>query len=376
MQQSTVHRHVGPRDFKPFVFSLDSAERNAQVAAFIPRLRELGIDGLTPGNVARMAAGTAMDDQEGTITTPSVVVPLQFLQSWLPGFVEIITQARNIDELVGMSTIGDWADEEIVQGTLEQLGTAVIYNDYTNVPLSSWNANWERRTIVRSEEGLSVGVLEEARAAKVQINSSEQKRGAATLALEIQRNYIGFYGFNGGNNRTYGFLNDPNLPAATVFPNGVSGNPLWSGKTFAEIQKDIRIMVVALRQQSGDQVDPEKVNMTLALATATVDYLSTTTDQGVSVRDWMTKAYPKIRVVSAPELNNAISGTSNEAYLYAESVQDTSTDDKRTWIQPVPAKFRLVGVEARAKGYKEDYSNATAGVLLKRPYAVVRRYGN
>jgi len=28
-----------------------------------------------------------------------------------------------------------------------------------------------------------------------------------------------------------------------------------------------------------------------------------------------------------------------------------------------------------AKAYEEDYSNATAGVLLKRPYAVVRYSG-
>lgn len=369
---SKVFRDVGPRDVRPFVFSMDAAERRAEVEAIVANARAFGIDGLTPANIGKMIA--AMDDLTGTITTPSVAVPLQFLQTWLPGFVEIVTAARNIDDLVGIMTAGSWEDDEVVQGTLEQTGTAVPYNDYTNVPLSSWNANWERRTVVRFEEGLQVGVLEEARAAKVNINSAEQKRGAATLALEIQRNRVGFYGFNNGANRTYGFLNDPNLPAASAFPNGVSTSPLWSTKTFAEIQKDIRLMIVAVRTASGNTVDPTKVNLTLALPTASVDYLSTTTDQGVSVQDWLTKAYPKIRVVSATELNAAVGGQ-NEAYLYAETVNDTSTDDKRTFSQIVPAKFRLVGVEAKAKGYKEDYSNATAGVLLKRPYAVVRRYG-
>ena len=373
---SKVHQHYEARGYKPFVFSMDAAEKAREVAAIIPQLRKFGIDGVTTRMVGLMIAGTAMDDQQPTITTPSVITPIQFLQEWLPGFIEVITQARNIDDLIGMSTVGDWDDEEVVQGVLEQLGTAVPYNDYTNVPLSSWNANFETRTVVRFEEGLRVGVLEEARAAKAQINSADQKRAAATLALEIERNYVGFYGFNGGNNRTYGFLNDPNLPSTTVFPNGAADSPLWSTKTFAEIQKDIRLMVVALRVQSGDIIDPEKVQMTLGLATAVVDYLTTTTDQGVSVRDWMTKAYPKIRVVSAPELNNAVGGDANEAYLYAESVPDTGTDDKRTWIQPIPAKFRLVGVQPGAKGYTEDYSNATAGAFLKRPYAVIRRYGN
>ena len=39
-------------------------------------------------------------------------------------------------------------------------------------------------------------------------------------------------------------------------------------------------------------------------------------------------------------------------------------------------KFRVLGVQQLAKGYEEDYTNATAGVLLKRPWAVTRWYGN
>jgi hypothetical protein len=44
-------------------------------------------------------------------------------------------------------------------------------------------------------------------------------------------------------------------------------------------------------------------------------------------------------------------------------------------LQVVPAKFKVLGVEQKAKGYMEDYSNATAGAMLKRPYAMVRYYG-
>jgi hypothetical protein len=44
-------------------------------------------------------------------------------------------------------------------------------------------------------------------------------------------------------------------------------------------------------------------------------------------------------------------------------------------VQVVPSKFQVLGVEKGAKGYKEDYSNATAGVFCKRPFAVVRRTG-
>jgi len=388
MLASKEIRAVGPRQVGGFRFSADAAERNREVAAMIPSLHMLGISGLSEGMANRMfrvamdagivpQAGIGMDaDLPGLVTTPSITVPIQFLQNWLPGLIGVITQARRADELMGISTAGKWEDEEIVQGILEQLGTAIPYGDTTNVPKSSWNTNWERRTVVRFEEGMSVGVLEEARASRAQINSSEQKRKAATNALEIERNYIGFFGFNNGNNRTFGFLNDPNLPAASAFPaTGTGSTTTWSTKTFLNICADIRGMISSLRTSTGDVVDPSQVDLTLAVATACVDYLSTTSDFGISVTDWLKDAYPRVRVKSAPELNNAISNQ-NACYLYAESVSDdVSTDDGRTWLQVVPAKFRMLGVEQRAKMYVEDYSNATAGAFLKRPYAVVRRYG-
>ena len=130
------------------------------------------------------------------------------MQAWLPNFVEIITAARRIDELVGLVNQGSWSDEEIVQGVLEKVGTAIPYGDLNSSPQTSWNLNYERRTIVRFEEGMTVGRLEEARAAAVRVSSPESKRSAAADALEIERNRIGFNGYISGANRTYGFLNE------------------------------------------------------------------------------------------------------------------------------------------------------------------------
>jgi hypothetical protein len=94
------------------------------------------------------------------------------------------------------------------------------------------------------------------------------------VALDIQRNRVGFVGYNGGANRTYGFLNDPSLPAYSNVPNGASASPTWASKTYLEIIADIRGMVQALRTQMGDNIDPAKDKMTLALATNVIEYLS------------------------------------------------------------------------------------------------------
>jgi hypothetical protein len=352
--------YLGPRQVKPLALVA------AQIAAAFPDLPLLGI-GMDERTVEKMMSG--MDAIEPTITTGSITTPIQFLQNWLPGFVKIITAARKIDDLVGISTSGSWEDEEVVQGVMELTGTSVPYGDFTNIPFSSWNANFERRTVVRFEEGMHVGKLEEARASRIRVDSGASKRESAALALEIQRNRVGFFGYNNGAGRTYGFLNDPSLPAYSNLPTGG-----WATATYLQITADIRSMVQALRTQSQDQIDPEKTDITLALASDVVDYLSTTSDFGNSVREWLTKTYPRVRIVSAPELNDA-NGGANVAYMYAESVEDQSSDDGRTFAQVIPSKFQVLGVQQTAKGYMEDYTNATAGIMCKRPYAVIRRSG-
>ena len=351
-----------------------SVQMSADDVADFAALGQLGIN--LPSKQVQAMANWAMDSgNQADVTSPSMTTPVQFLQNWLPGFVKVITAARKIDELVGITTTGSWEDEEIVQGILEPIGNALPYGDYSNVPLASWNTNFVRRTVIRFEKGIKVGMLEEARASRIRVSTSSEKRASAALSLEIQRNLVGFNGYNGGNNLTYGFLNDPSLPAyVTVAASGTGSSTLWSTKTFLQIVADIRVAAAQLQNQSQDTINPEDVELTLALPTISYQYLSVTSDFGISVRDWLNKTYPKLRVISAPQLN-AANGSANVFYLYAEHVEDGASDDSRTWVQVVPAKFQALGVEKMAKAYEEDYANATAGVLLKRPYAVVRYSG-
>lgn len=309
-----------------------------------------------------------------TISAGTIATPAQFLQNWLPGLVRTITTARRIDELVGISVGGEWSDEEVVQQVLEHTGSAVPYGDLTNIPLASWNPSYDRRTVVRFEQGFQVGRLEEDRTSRIpNINTAAEKRASAAMALEILRNRIGFYGYITGDGRTFGILNDPNLPPyATVATNGTTTQ--WPGKTFLQITADIREALGALQTQSGDNIDPERDRIVLAVSSNRFQYFTVTSDFGISVRDWLRSTYPNVRVVSVPEFNGA-NGGSNIFYLYAENVDDGSSDGGRTFDQIVPAKLQSLGVEQRAKSYIEDYTNATAGVMLKRPWAIVRRSG-
>ena len=365
MSAHQIRGFISGRDARP----LPASAMDARACAQYRELSRLGIN-LSDSDVAKMHAYGMDSTLTALTTTASIGTPVQFLQHWLPGFVEVMTAPRNIDLLIGMAAVGSWEDEEIVQGIKEATGKAAVYGDQTNIPLASWNANFERRTVVRFEQGFQVGQLEEARAARMNVNSGADKRAAAGQSLEINRNLVGFYGYNDGANRTYGFLNDPALPSYEA-----NIGPAWASATFLEITANIRAMVGRLITQSKGLVDPRKTSTTLALANAVVNTLSITNTLGTqSVADWMKQTYPMMRVESAPELDLA-NGGANVGYMYADSIADGGSDGGAVWLHAVPTKFQILGVEKTAKGYKEDFTNATAGAFLKRPFAVTRITG-
>ncbi len=369
-EPSVIHNHLDAVNCKPFKVGVDYDMDEMDILC-----KKIGI-GFGHGVGDGLINNYGMDSIQQPISNPSLSVPVQFLQNWLPGTVNAITAARKADELIGISTMGAWEDEQIVQEYLELSGSPVPYGDTTVIPLANWNLNFITRTVVRFELGMRVGQLEQARAARVRISSDAQKRTSAAIQLEIQRNALAFYGYNSGNNLTYGILTDPNLLGYnTVATGSVSSSKLWSAKTFLEIQADLLTAFQTLRTQSQDTIEPNNTAITLAVPTNSVDYLAKTSDFGISVYDWMKQFYPNVRVVSTPQFNNANS-SANVFYVFADSVNDgSSTDDSKTFIQVVPAKFMLLGVAKEAKGYAEDFSNATAGVMVKRPYAVTRWTG-
>lgn len=318
--------------------------------------------------------GIGMDALVGP-STPTAGSPVENLRTWLPGFVHTVTAPVKIDELIGLSSVGNWEDEEIVQGMLEMTGRARPYGDYSDVPLSSFNMSYETRHVVRFEEGVQITILEDKRAQKAGVNSADVKRKAAAKALNVERNLIGFYGYNSTVIRNYGFLNDPNLPNYVTVATGASSDTEWAGKTFSEITADIRVAMSELHTQSGGTIDPEKDNITMAIASEAYASLSVTGSEGTkSVRQWIKETYSNCRIVSCHELNGA-NGGENVFYLYAENVGDSGDDDGRVFTQIVPATIFSLGSEQRAKASVEVYSNATAGALLKRPYAVIRKSG-
>ena len=309
------------------------------------------------------------------VTTPSNGTPVQFLQSFLPGVINILTVVRKADMVAPVVTAGEWHFEEIVLKTMEHTSNAELYSDHGGVPLVSFNETFVQRQVVRFELGVQQNPLADARAAATGTVPQNEKRRALAEGFEILRNDIAFNGFNSGTGKTYGILNDPTLPAYISVANGAGGDSTWASKTAVEIINDLSTSIRALEIQAGGNVDPTMNTISLEIPLAFNHFLTRSDgsfNNGMTAMEWLNKNYPMIKVVTVPQFNDANSGE-NVFYLKAVSVDNSGTDGGESIIQVVPAKMRALGTVQNEKGgTTEGYTSAYAGVFTKRPYAIVR----
>lgn len=372
---STQVKYIYPA--KSFAMDEDAI---SMLASSPDKLAKLGI-GATDDFISSLAKNQisiAMDAGiVQPVTTPSNGTPVQFLQSFLPGVVNVLTKVRKADMLVPVATAGQWHDEEVVLKTMEHMASPQLYSDHGGVPLASFNETYERRQIVRFELGAQMTQLADARAAATGTNPQAEKRGAVANAFEILRNSVAFYGFNIGNGKTYGWLNDPNLSAFVTVATGGGGDTTWASKTAAEKVADLVTGLNALNIQAGGNIDITKdaISLQLPLSVQGELYKSDSSfNNGMTTKEWLDKNFPNVSIEVVPEFDGADAGE-NVFYLKAENIVDSGTDGGETAIQVVPSKMMALGTENKAKGTLEAYTNALAGTWVKRPFGVVRYSG-
>lgn len=315
------------------------------------------------------ALGISMDEAAvgapGTQTTTSIATPVQFAQFWLTNPIKVLTRARSLDKVVGRTIVGTWETEQIVATILERVGQPALYGDFTKAPLANWNVNFETRDNVRFEMGVQVGKLEEARASQMRLNSYALKREAMAEAFDILLNNVGWFGYNGGGKKVYGLLNDTNN---TATESSAIKNWTVASATFDVIVSEILTIVKDRVEALAGNYDPEVDAATLALPITQYTALGKVNTMGISVRDWLTKTYPKIRVVANAELVKADStGAKDMALFFVDKLVGDGVVQ-----QMVTSTMRLVGNQPMAKGNYEVYSCSTAGTLLRYPLAFKR----
>ena len=316
------------------------------------------------------ALGVGIAAMDSALIGPAATtgfVPAHMLQTWLAGTIRAITTPVDIDYVAGITTVGNWHDDEIGVRTEEDFGLAELYGDTANIPLANSNPGFELRDVVRFEQGFQVGELEMRRMGAAGFQQEQSKRRAATKSLDVARNLVGWNGI--ANTRTYGLLNDPNLPAVTALGAGTA----WLAATFDQLVAHFTKLRNSLETQMGQSLRDD-ANFLLLLPAGYRGVMNKYNTAGnLSFGQWLAENYPNVRTEYINSLKAAIGGV-DVAYLIAENVAelDESDTDSATLIQAVPSRYEVVGSEKRAKGYIETASNALAGIIVLRPWAIAR----
>lgn len=309
----------------------------------------------------------AMDSELIGPAATTGFIPAHMLQTWLAGTVRAITTPIDIDFVAGITTVGSWHDSEIGIRTEEDFGTSQLYSDLTNVPLASNNPGFEMRDVVRFEQGWILGELEMRRLQAAGFASETSKRRATAKSLDLARNMIGWNGLVG--TKVYGLLNDPNLAPVKALNTANA----WLASNYAELIAHFTEMRESLDRQMGTTLRDDAQFLLLLPAgyrgVMNIENESGNKDFG----KWLKENYPNLRTEYVSSLNDAIGG-SDIGYLIAENVSglDDSDGESATIIQAVPSRFEVIGSKKDVKGYIEDASNALAGVIVLRPWAVTR----
>ena len=148
LQLSTSRSKISPRKMR--ALSMDAKDITAAAVNELSKKFGITFDhSMVLDQVKLLNAGNVVGDSAflPSATLGSLPTPVQFLQTWLPGFIKVMTSARKIDDIIGIKTVGSWEDQEIVQGIVEPAATATEYGDMTNIPLANWNTNFIKRSV-------------------------------------------------------------------------------------------------------------------------------------------------------------------------------------------------------------------------------------
>lgn len=294
-------------------------------------------------------------------------IPAAMLQTWIQGTVRVITAPIDIDYVAGITIVGNWHDNEIAIRTEEALGMPALYGDSTNVPLADVNPGYELRDVVRFEQGFNLGALEDRRMKSAGFEVETSKREAVARSLDNVRNTIGWVGLAGS--KTYGLLNDPNLTPIRALGTWTA----WLNATFDQLCAQFTTMREAIETQMGTALRDDAEFLLLLPSGYRGIFNKYNTAGNLSFREWLSTNYPNLRVEYAASLKAASAGE-DVGYLIAENVSQLDASDvgSATIIQAVPSRYEVIGSERHAKGYLETASNASAGVIVLRPWAVTR----
>lgn len=315
---------------------------------------------LTPDNIQQLAQDAAL------VTTANAGIPSLFTTFLDSTVIDILTAPLAARALLGEVKKGSWTDTSLKYRVQEMTGRTAPYNDFANTGMSGVNFNWPTREQYLFQTQIYYGDFEEASLATAQINYVAEKQRSAANTIDMDANK--FYLFGIDQRQIYGFLNDPNMPAAETAPGtGADGSTSWDDKTTNQRFEDILFLFRTLVSQTQGWISKD-TPLTLAMSPERAVYLATATDFNVSVQDMLDKYFTNLTIVTIPELSNISTG--ERMILFAREVRGMPAGEFA-----FSEKMRAGRVIQQHSSHEQKYTSTTYGFLLYLPYAFVHMIG-
>lgn len=338
---------------------------------FLELAQKKGIARFTDGMSVTEAQMKALvfKDALPTLTPNNIGVPSNLLTQAMVQSVEIITQKRSAEEIVGSKTkLMDFAQERGQFPIKERTAVTTPYTDFGDAEYSGLNINWEDVNNYRFSSSIVYGDLQVEQHAEARINYVNEVTTGASEAIAIEFNRIAFNGYLKDNNYiVYGMLNSPQLkPYETIAKT-------WDTATFDEIKADITKIMAILTTQSGGRVNTASDKIRIAIPSDKLVYLRTTTNAlGQSIMVLLQQVFPNVEWVGAPELKGAYTGNKDVMIVIAENM---AGGVRETGCLGFSELLRMSRLEQKTTAVVQKMSAGTNGATFFKPMFVVRAQG-
>lgn len=324
---------------------------------------------------------TDVMDESPMATDPGINAPWFYLNYMAKKPIQVVTQRTTMDEILGRTQEGSWAHNTITKQFREFSGRTAEYKDFADATAPRVNRGYSRdtRTIIRLSAGLIVGELESRQSALVpgMYSPHQDKRESLALLMKLDRDAIGYFGYQVGDARCFGLLNDPRLdpfyqvPAAKDASGGTTGTVTkWQDKSAHDIIRDLQFAMSKVMVRARGNFIPATTPFKLVIPVGCDQYLNKITEcGGYSVRKWIADNWKACTIVNSPVFDGALGGE-NVFYIIASKFGTGPTAE-----QIVPSSLFMVGSMKRETGHSELWSMATLGTFVLQPMGIGRFFG-
>lgn len=318
-----------------------------------------------PASVSRLA----MDADPQPVLPPNGGIPAIVSTFIDPTIVEtLFTPNRAVSILGREEKRGSWAQDSFMIQRIEETGDTVAYDDYSEQGGVQVTNSWENRDVYRYQTMVTYGELEQERYGLAMLPYAAKKQRAAVNVLDQDQNKFYFYGVAGL--RNYGLLNDPALPAP-ITPLNVGGKVQWKDKAVVDRYNDILALYGDLVARTngivGDGVDMSS-NLVLVMSNRLSVYLKSANEIfATSLEDMLKKAFPNMRIETAPQYSTA---AGELIQMFVESAQG-----QEVGFMAYSEKLRAHPLVTEVSSYKQKYSGTTYGAVITQPFLFAQMLG-